>query len=84
MASSPPFVDPDAKTVDFRQLLHESVPLFVLVGLVGVLTWLPLFVGGGLGATPLLFTLVRQLLLAVGSALVLLYVIARGIQLAGV
>lgn len=41
------------------------------------------FFFGGNSALGLLFTVVAQLILAVGAGIVLMYVIARGITLAG-
>jgi hypothetical protein len=52
--------------------------------LFGGLALVPLLValvtGGGIG---MLFTVIAQLVAAVGTGVVLMYVIARGIQLAG-
>lgn len=82
MSSTPPFVDHEEWTIDLRRILREAIPIAALVALVGILAWLPLFVAGGLGLAPVAFTLASQFVLAVGSGIVLLYVVARGIQLA--
>lgn len=82
MSSPPPFVDHEEWTIDLREILREALPLVALVGLVGIVAYVPLIVGGGLGLAPIAFTLASQFLLVVGSGIVLLYVIARGIQLA--
>lgn len=83
---SPPFVDRGTGELDTEQLIAEAVPLAKLVGLVGVVVLIPLTPllfgirsGGGL-----VFTLVAWSVLAVGSGLVLMYVVARGTQLARV
>lgn len=84
MASDPPFVDPDG-TLDLRQLWAEAIPLAALVMLIGGLALIPfLFVIAFAGSSPLgmLFTLLSQFVLAVGTGVVLLYVVARGMQLA--
>lgn len=80
--SSPPFVDRGTGELDTEQLIAEAVPLAKLVGLVGVVALVPLLPAllGIPGA--LAFTLVGQFVLAVGSGLVLMYVVARGTQLA--
>lgn len=85
MSSSPPFVDLETRTFDFKQIWSEAYPLLGLVLLVGIIGIVPISLGlaadTGLG---LLLVVIGQLLLAVGGGLVLMYVIARGIQLSGV
>jgi hypothetical protein len=59
------------------------IGLIVLFGLLSVIPFLfSLLVGGG-GGLGFLFVLLAQFVLAVGTGIVLMYVIARGIQLAG-
>jgi hypothetical protein len=84
--SQPPFVDPTSRELDIDQLWTEAVPLIGLIVLFGLLSVIPflfsLLVGGG-GGLGFLFVLLAQFVLAVGTGIVLMYVIARGIQLAG-
>jgi len=86
MPSRPPFADPATGTLDTAQLLSEAVPLakliatFVAVALVPFALSFLVGFGGSLGA---LLTVLGQFVLAVGSGIVLIYCIARGIQLAG-
>ena len=79
---SPPFVDRGTGELDTKHLITEAIPLAKLVGLVGVVALIPLLPAlfGIRGA--LAFTLVGQFVLAVGAGLVLMYVVARGTQLA--
>jgi hypothetical protein len=91
--SQPPFVDPtsheldlDQRELDLDQIWREAVPLIRLIVLFGLLSVIPfllsLLVGGG-GGLGFLFVLLAQFVLAVGTGIVLMYVIARAIQLAG-
>jgi hypothetical protein len=85
MPSSPPFVDRATGTIDTDELVVEAVPLAKLILLFLAIAAVPLlvvfFVGGPspLGAV---LTVVAQFVLAVGTGIVLMYVIARAIQLA--
>lgn len=85
MSSSPPFVDPRTATLDFYQIARESILLAKLIGLFVAIALAPLtiafFLGGnsGLGA---LFALAAQFILAVGSGIVLIYAISRGVAFA--
>lgn len=85
MTSDVPFVDPGTATLDFDQILFESIPLAKLIGLFVAIAFVPLtivfFFGGGSGIG-LLFMLLSQFILAIGSGIVLVYVVARGITLA--
>jgi hypothetical protein len=82
--SSPPFIDLASGGLDTDQIRQEALPLAGLIMLFGGLALVPLLValvtGGGIG---MLFTVIAQLVAAVGTGVVLMYVIARGIQLAG-
>ena len=85
MSQSPPFIDPATTTLDTDQILAEVFPLaglVVLFGALAVLLFLPAFLLGS-GLLFLVFTVLTQLVLAVGTGIVLMYVVARGIQLAG-
>lgn len=86
MSKSPPFVDRDTGSLDTDQILAEAFPLAGLVALFAGLALVPFviaFLVGRNAALGFLFTLVAQLILAVGAGVVLIYVVARGIQLAG-
>ncbi|QSG15968.1 hypothetical protein [Halapricum desulfuricans] len=90
MSSSPPFVDMDTGTFDFEQIWREAYPILGLVLLFGVLGLLPFYVGAsftvsyGVGSLiGSVLTWLGQLILAVGSGIVLMYVIVRAIQLSG-
>lgn len=76
-----PFVDQDEWTIDFRELYREAIPLATLIGLVVLAALVP-FAFVLLGLTPVVFLLLTQFVLAVGTGVVLLYVVARGNQLA--
>ena len=83
--SSPPFIDLESGELDLGQIRAEIFPLAGLVVLFGGAALLPflltLLVGGSslLGG---LLTIVSQFILAVGTGIVLIYVVARGTQLA--
>ena len=81
---SPPFVDRGTGELDTRQLIAETIPLAKLVGVVGVAALVPLtpLLLGIRSGAGLVFTLAAWFVLAVGSGLVLMYVVARGTQLA--
>ncbi|WP_310898814.1 hypothetical protein [Haloarcula onubensis] len=83
---SPPFVDRGTGELDRDQLLAEAIPLGKLVGLFAALAVVPFalafLLGGSNGVLGALFVVVGQFVLAVGTGIVLIYVVARGIQLA--
>ncbi len=83
--SSPPFIDQSSGELDLSQILSEAFPLAGLVLLFGgaalLLFLITLLVGPG-GLLAGFLTVVSQFVLAVGAGVVLMYVIARGIQLA--
>lgn len=84
MPSSPPFVDSETGELNTSRIVAEAIPLAKLVGLVAAVALVPLLplllgIRSGIG---LVFTLAGQFVLAVGSGVVLTYVVARGIQLA--
>jgi hypothetical protein len=84
MSPSPPFVDPGTGTLDYDRILVEAAPIAKLIGLFVAVALVPFAVGvvllsrSGIG---LLFAVVGQFVLAVGAAVVLLYVIQRALQL---
>jgi hypothetical protein len=85
MSPSVPFIDPETGALDTAQIRNEAYPLaglillFVGLALIPFLFVLLLFGNSLLG---FLFTLVTQFVLAVGTGIVLIYIIARAIQLA--
>jgi hypothetical protein len=85
MSSSPPFIDVESGGLDTDHIRAEAFPLAGLIALFAGLALIPflfvLFLGGtsGLGVV---FAVISQFVLAVGTGVVLMYVIARGIQLA--
>ncbi|WP_144799217.1 hypothetical protein [Halorubrum depositum] len=82
--SSPPFIDPESGELDVRQIRAEAGPLAGLIVLFGgtalLLFLITLLVGGSTLLTGFL-TVVSQFVLAVGTGITLMYVVARGIQL---
>lgn len=85
MSPSPPFVDHSTGTIDTTQILVEAIPLAKLVGVFVALALVPfglVFFTLGNSALGAIFTVVAQFVLAIGSGVVLMYVIARGMQLA--
>lgn len=83
--SSPPFIDRESGELDLDQIRAEMFPLAGLIVLFGGVALLVFLLGLLVGGTSLLaglLTVVSQFVLAVGAGIVLLYVIARGIQLA--
>jgi hypothetical protein len=85
-SSQPPFIDLDSRELDLGQIWTEAAPLMgliILFGLISVIPFLFSLLVGGNGGLAFLFVLLAQFVLAVGAGIVLLYVIARGIQLAG-
>lgn len=86
MSSSQPFIDQDTGTLDTDQIRSEAFPLAGLVALFAGLALVPfvfVFLFAGNSALGLLFTIVGQVILAIGTGIVLMYIIARGIQLSG-
>lgn len=85
MPSSSPFVDQETGRIDRSRVLAEAIPLTELVGLVGVAALVPFAFVILLGPTGFstVLTLLSQFILAVGSGVILIYVISRAIRLAG-
>ncbi|MEF8784739.1 MAG: hypothetical protein V5A45_02315 [Haloarculaceae archaeon] len=84
MSPTGPFIDPETSELDTDQILTEAYPLIGLIVLFAGLALIPflivlLFAGNSLLGS--LFTLLAQGILAVGTGIVLMYVIARAIQL---
>lgn len=86
MSASPPFVDPVTNELKTDEILSEALPLGKLIGLFVAISLVPFALvffalgNSGLGAV---LVLIGQFILAIGAGIVLLYIIARGIQLAG-
>jgi|AntRauTorcE11898_2_1112593.scaffolds.fasta_scaffold11970_4 hypothetical protein len=83
MPSSTPFVDHETGLLDRDQIRREAEPLAKLVALFALLVLAPLLVAFALGggALAFLFTVLAQFVLAVGTGITLMYVIARAIAL---
>lgn len=84
MAPTPPFVD-GSGALDTTQIRTEAYPIAGLIALFGGLALVPLgviFLVGGGSPIGFLFTLLAQFILAIGAGIVLMYIIARAIQLA--
>jgi hypothetical protein len=88
MSSSTLFVDRETGAFDFEEIWREAYPILGLVLLFGILGLIPLYLGSGMatpfGLTSLVGTALTwfgQVVFAVGSGIVLMYVVARAIQL---
>jgi hypothetical protein len=82
---SHPFVDEETGAIDRERVLSEAIPLGKLVLLVAATAFLPfsiVLLFGSFSVLGTVFTLLAQFVLAVGTGIVLLYVVARGIQIA--
>jgi len=89
MSPSRPFFDSPSGEFDTGQILYEAIPLAKLVAAVGAVALVPWLMGWLMlelvVLTPrigIVFTLATQFVLAVGSGLVLIYVVVRANQLA--
>ncbi|OYR44223.1 MULTISPECIES: hypothetical protein [unclassified Halorubrum] len=83
--SSPPFIDPESGELDVRQIRAEAFPLAGLIVLFGGAALLLFLISLLVGGSSLLvgfLTVVSQFVIAVGTGITLMYVVARGIQLA--
>jgi len=86
MPSRRPFIDVESGSVDRYQLLAEAVPLARLILFFVAVAAVPFALAFLLGFSIFgrLFALIGQFVLAVGAGIVLIYVVVRGIDLAGV
>lgn len=82
MPPDSPFIDPRTGSIDVEAVLREAIPLAKLVALVAVVALVPFAISSTLGVFSTTFAILAQFVLAVGSGVVLLYVVARGIRLA--
>jgi hypothetical protein len=83
--SPPPFIDPESGELNLGQIRAEIFPLaglIVLFGGAALLLFLITLLIGGNSLLGVVFTVISQFILAVGTGIVLMYVVARGIQLA--
>lgn len=83
--SSPPFIDQESEELDLGQIRAEVFPLaglIVLFGGLALLIFLLMLLVAGNSLLGGFLTVVSQFILAVGTGIVLMYVIGRGIQLA--
>ncbi|WP_336339289.1 hypothetical protein [Haloarcula brevis] len=81
-----PFIDPATGELDTAQILSEAVPLAKLVGVFVAGSLLPyaiVFFGSEGTVLGAVLALLGDFVLAVGAGVVLMYVVARGIRLAG-
>lgn len=80
MQPRPPFVDPDTGDIDPERVFKEAKPLGELIGLFALVAFVPFL--GSVALELYLFNLLTQFVLAVGTCLVVLYVLVRSFQLA--
>lgn len=87
MSSSEIFVDRETGELATEQILTEAIPLAKLLALAVAAALVPFVLGlavieaGVLVVIGELFILVAQFVLAVGTGIVLLYIVSRAIQL---
>jgi hypothetical protein len=83
MTRTPPFVDQETGRIDRQRVLVEAIPVAELVGLVAAVALVPFAIAVLLGPSGFraLFVLLTQFALAVGSGVVLIHVVSRGVQL---
>lgn len=83
MEPSTPFVDRESGQLNVEQIIGEAVPVGKLVGLFVAVALVPILfavlTGGIFGG---LMFLIAQFVLAIGSALTLMYIIVRALQIA--
>lgn len=79
------FFDQETGELDTDRILAEAIPIAKLIALFVVITIIPLRILLEVGLPPIVETilaLLAQFILAVGTGIVLLYIISRAIQLA--
>lgn len=85
MSTGPPFIDADSGSLDTTQIKAEAFPLAGLIALftgLGLVPYVFVFFLGGASGLGVVFAIVGQFIFAVGAGIVLMYVVARAIQLA--
>lgn len=83
MLHSKPFVEPDG-SIDRAQVLEEAQALASLVGLVFVAAIVSLIftiIGAAIPGLGMVFMALGYVIVAIGSGIVLMYIIAGGMQL---
>lgn len=83
MSHSRPFVEPDG-SIDRSQVLEEAQALASLVGLVfvaAIVSLLLTLIGSVIPGLGMVFMALGYVIVAIGSGIVLMYIIARGMQL---
>lgn len=86
MSPSAPFFDAETGSLDTDQLVAETVPLAKLVALVAAAAVVPfalVWLLGGHSPVAVVLMVIAQYVLAIGTGLVLIYVVARGMALGG-
>lgn len=83
MTDPSPFIEQETGAVDTDHLRKEAVPLAKLIGLFTILAIVPFAIGSALVGSGIgvLFVVTGQFILAVGTGLVLMYIISRAISL---
>jgi len=89
MSTARPFFLQSSGELDTDRILYEAIPLAKLVAAVGLVALVPVFLRvllsdlfGVASALGLLLTLATQFVLAVGTGIILMYVVVRAIQIA--
>ena len=80
-----PFVDDETGEIDRSRVLTEALPIAKLAALAVAAALVPAAVAHLFGEFSIvgeLFTILTQFVLAVGAGVVLLYIVARGTQIA--
>ena len=80
MPSRPLFIDSDG-TIEIDRIVAEAIPLSKLIGVMGLVAVVPFAIASEVAVLRGLFIALTQFVLAVGSGLVLLYIITRAMQL---
>lgn len=83
--SSPPFIDVESGELDLGQIWDEAfrlAGLVILFGAAAFLVFLLTIMVGETSPIALFLTVFVQFILAIGIGVVLIYIVARGIQLA--
>lgn len=86
MVQSNPFIDAQTGSLEISRILTEVVPLAKLIGAFAAVALVPfalVYFVGGHSIVGTIVTGLAQFVLAIGTAIVLMYAVSRGIQLAG-
>jgi len=89
MSTTRPFFLQSSGELDTDRILYEAIPLAKLVAAVGLVALVPVFLQVVLSTflgmafrVGLLLTIATQFVLAVGTGIVLMYVVVRALQIA--